>query len=138
MSKALLTIPIGLSPLLVLAMLWETSVNDAYSAEADSLGIPLFSYLFVNWPVSLYLLSKLRDGGLPVIRYYFWNPAKGLFSAGTLLLMIWPLGVFWLGFLLIGIESQSLFTASASFLLLVVIFLVRTHVIQSQEESARP
>ncbi len=131
LTKTTLAIPIFLSPVILFAMLLETSMNGAYPSEADSLGIPLFGYLIFFFPVSLYLLSKVRRGPLHRPKMLLWNPERHVFSAVSLILTIYPLGLFWLGFLSVGIASHSFGSILGSTLLLACVIFARTFAIQS-------
>jgi hypothetical protein len=132
MTKTLIAIPIYLSPVILIGILLETSANDAYPSEADSLGIPLFGYLFIYFPIALYLLSKVHRGRLRRPRAFFWNTERHGLSAGSMILSIFPLGLFWFGFLVVGVSSKSPGTVLGSTLLLVATLLVRTFAIQSE------
>mgnify|MGYP001273960202 FL=1 len=135
MTKNLIAIPIGLSPIMLLVFLEETSANEAYPPEADSLGAPLFSYLLFLFPLTLYLLSKVQSGPLQKPKHLFWNSRRHAFSAASLILSIFPLGLFWVGLLLVGISSKSYATAIGSSLILVSILLVRTFAIQPEKSA---
>lgn len=66
MTKTIISIPIYLSPIILFGILLETSANNAYLPEADSLGIPLFGYLFIYFPIALYLFeSSPRHASVP-------------------------------------------------------------------------
>jgi hypothetical protein len=142
MTKAMIATPIYISPIILLGMLLETSAKDAYPSEADSLGIPLFAYLVFFFPVALYLLSNVERGRLRKPERLLWNSRRHVFSAVSLILSIYPLGLFWLNFLLVGISSHAVATVFGSTVLLAVTFLVRTFAIQpkspvEQAESRR-
>ena len=132
MTKTIISIPIYLSPIILFGILLETSANNAYLPEADSLGIPLFGYLFIYFPIALYLLSKVPRGTLRRPRDYFWNTERHGFSAGSMILSIFPIGLFWFGFLIVGVSSKSPGSIFGSTLLLVTTLLVRTFAIQSE------
>ena len=58
MTKTIISIPIYLSPIILFGILLETSANNAYPPEADSLEIPLFGYLFIYFPMTLKMLFR--------------------------------------------------------------------------------
>ncbi|MCP5550829.1 MAG: hypothetical protein H7A53_08065 [Akkermansiaceae bacterium] len=130
MTKTMIAIPICFSPVILCGILLETTMNDAYPPEADSLGIPLFSYLLFLFPIALYLLSKIEGGRLRRPKTLLWNAERHGFSAVSMILSIFPLGLFWFGYLLIGISSGSIGAIFGSTLLLAATFLVRTFAIQ--------
>ena len=141
MTKTVLAIPIYFSPIILIGILLETFANDAYPPEADSLGGPFFSYIFFCLPLALHFLSKVQEGRLRRPEVFFWNSRNHVFSAVSLLFSIFPLSLFWFGFLTVSISSKSVGSIFASTLLLAVTLLVRTFSIQPKipaEQVAAP
>ena len=140
MTKQTLAIPIYLSPLILFAALNETMVNNAYPSEGDSIGIPLFSYIFIFFPMTVILLSKIEAVNLTKPKYYFWNPERHWASAISLIITIYPLGMLWAAFLMIGYSTRSYGTILGCTLMLITLILTRTYAMQPkllpQEKAA--
>lgn len=133
MTKNLLALPIGLSPLLLLLVLFETSANQAYAEDADSIGIPLFHYLLFVWPISLALLTKVPNGSLRQVRLRWWNGKRIGFSVLTLVVTVFPIGLFWVGLLLVSLSSGSFGSVAVSLIMLAAILLVRAYSLSESE-----
>ena len=138
MSKKLLTIPVYFSPILLFYVLNETFMNKAYPPEADSIMIPFFGYLFFFYPIAIYLVSKIETDELskPVIK--FWNTKRNIFSFFSLILSIFPLGLFWYGFADVAVRSNSFGSLFICISMLFVTAAVRTYAIQDKKEVKQP
>ena len=142
MTKQTLAIPIYLSPLILFAALNETMVNNAYPSDGDSIGIPLFSYIFIHFPITVILFSEISAEKLEKPKYYFWNSKRHWASAITLVITICPLGLLWVAFLMIGISTRSYGTVLGCTLMIITLILTRTYAIQpkvpiNEKEAAK-
>jgi prepilin-type processing-associated H-X9-DG protein len=137
-SRKLLTIPIYFSPIWLSYVLNETFMNKAYPPEADCIIIPFFEYLFFFYPIAIYLASKVETGELskPVIK--FWNTQRNTLSLFSLILSIFPLGLFWYTFATIAVRSNSFGSLFICILMMFVTVAVRTYAIQDKKEVKQP
>ena len=138
MSKKLLTIPVYFSPIFLFYVLNETLMNNAYSPDSDSIGTPFFGYLFFFYPIAIYLVSNIETDELskPVIK--FWNTKLNIFSFFSLILSIFPLGLFWYGFTEVAVRSNSFGSLLICISMLFVTAAVRTYAIQDKKEVKQP
>jgi hypothetical protein len=126
------------SPVLLLCVLVETSLNEAYPSDGDSLGIPLFSYLIFCYPVAISLASEIRAAKLTRPKVMFWNPKRNLLSFFSLALSIFPLGLLWLQLLFVAVGSKSYASVLICSAMLFATGAVRTYAIQSEPGIEQP
>ena len=132
MKRRNITLPVYLSPLWVFYVLYETSLNDAYPPEADSIAIPFFDYILLCYPIALYFALKIKSYELARPRIRLWNSRRRLMSFLSLALSIYPLGVFWLVFLFVSVQSHSYGSIFICLAMLLVTGAVRTYAIQDE------
>ena len=132
MPRYFITLPIYLSPFLLFFVLMETSANNAYPPDGDSIGIPFFGYLIMYYPLTVYFASKIQVTNLSKPDIFLWNSKKAILSFFSLLLSIFPLGALWLVFALIAYRSNSYTSFFVSTYMIISIFAVRTYAIQNK------
>lgn len=139
MHRGYLTFCIGLSPILLAVVLFDTLLRGAYPSDGDSIGIPMFGYLFFFYPFALYLSSKIQGTILGKPDLLFWNTKRNVFSFFSLLLSIYPLGLMWVAFGVTSLSCHAYGSFGICLLMVVATATARTYAIQtpSYEEPSR-
>ena len=130
----LITLPVFLSPVLLAFVLYETSANNAYPPQADSLGIPLFGYIIFCCPLAFYFASKIKARKLSKPKIKLWNDRRDFLSLLSLALSIYPLGCLWFTFASVSVRSQSYLSFGICVIMLICTAAVRTYAIQDNEK----
>lgn len=134
MKSRYLTVPLYTSPLLLVYVLGETFMNDAYPVDGDIIMIPFMGYMLLCYPLTLYLELKLPRGNLTRPSYKLWNPHRHVFSFFSLMFTIYPLAASWAGFLEVAIRSLSYGSMLVCTMMVIVLVLTRTYAIQDLDE----
>ncbi len=81
---------VAASPLLVTVHFFYRASSNAYPPEADSIGIPIFTYWIFVWPMFLTIAIRGREGLDCVPRHIFWNPQRNWTSLLWTILPLYP------------------------------------------------
>ena len=111
-----LSLTIVAAPLVVAAHYFIRLMRGDYPWNADAIGIPIFGFAIVVFPITLFFLIRGLRRYTPHVFLFTW--ARGHFLRSLLwsLLAVWPVGLTSVGMFLDGLDSK-LYWVSAFFLL---------------------
>lgn len=133
-TKKFISIPIYLSPLILGGVLFETQRNGAFPPDADSASIPLFFYLLFIFPIACWILGKVPNGELGKLKSFLWDSSRPWFSGISLILTIYPLALFWIGFTYVSFTSGSYISGILCGMVFCALILSRSYAIQAHSE----
>jgi hypothetical protein len=124
-----------MSPVFVLIHFFVRMAHGDYPSDADSIGIPVFSYWILVFPFSvLFLVQGLRRY-TPNVSLLAWNSRRVGRSTGWTLLSIFPLGMNTVGMILDGIYGHLYWISAFFSLHLVVIATLRASVVMYEPDA---
>jgi len=124
--ERVLLISVVLSPIGVLAYFLYRLATNAYPSEADSIGIPVFSYWIFVFPLFLTITLMGRNGLHSETPHFFWNPRRNIISFAWTVLSIYPIGLFLVFILLDSIDGFVIGGIAYSMLLFVALIVYRS------------
>ena len=128
---------IAISPVLLMAVLFETSVRNAYTSDSDTIFIPFAGYLVYYFAFSMVVTLELDSKDRYDHFVLLWNPRRNIKSLASLVvsgLIFW----YWIIFLAVSINVAAIGSAIICTLMVIVIPIARTIAIQDVTPKTNP
>ena len=127
---------VWLSPIAVAAHFLYRMATNAYPPDADSIGIPIFFFWIIPFPLIAIMATVGRKGLHGGKLYYLWNPQRIISSIIWTLLSIYPIGLFLLFLFLDALESKFIPSIAYFFFLWLSLLIYRVGIINSPLKAA--